>query len=325
MKTTSSKNIRYEFFVKIKNKKNFVVILAIGKKHYKEWKNYSSRLLMQYCKRNKLGLLVIKDFLIEGNDYYAKKPHLHKFLIGSFIKKNFNFIKNICLLDTDILVNPFAPNIFSYHNENKIGVVSMFKNLPYNLKNEVIRKKIAYQRKLFYNKNFPLNSSLNYHNSKPYFKFHKWKDQGNYFCSGLLMFNVNKFYNFFEKIFFNYRNKNFISMTGGDEPIFNYEILKNKFANWLDYKFQVLWTYEMSCKYPFLYEYKLKNPLIQKCVENSISENYFIHFAGTWPEGLMWKNKNLFKAERQKQFQNFNLYKNKEINLKFQTKRIKFK
>ena len=44
-------------------------------------------LLLQYCKRNKIGLLVFRDFLIEGKDYYAKKPALHKFLMGSYIEK----------------------------------------------------------------------------------------------------------------------------------------------------------------------------------------------------------------------------------------------
>ena len=67
--------------------KNYIVILAIGNKHYKEWVKYSSKLLLQYCKRNKIGLLVFRDFLIEGKDYYAKKPALHKFLMRSYIEK----------------------------------------------------------------------------------------------------------------------------------------------------------------------------------------------------------------------------------------------
>ena len=43
-------------------KNNYIVILAIGQKHYSEWKKYSLPLLLQYCKNNKIGLLVFKDF-----------------------------------------------------------------------------------------------------------------------------------------------------------------------------------------------------------------------------------------------------------------------
>ena len=306
------KNKKYKFILIPRKKKNFIVIIAIGKKHFAEWKKYSAKLLIQYCKKNKIGLLVIKDFLIIDNDYYAKKPTLQKFLIASYIKENFKFIKNICYLDTDILANPFAPNIFNFHKREKISVVSKYKNLPYYQSDNYIKRNVAFLRKTYYDKNFPLDSSLTM-SRQQHFHFHGWKDQGDYFCSGLLMFNIDKFYKFFEKIFYKYRNKNFISMTGGDEPIFNYEVLKKKKVNWLNYKFQALWLYEISCKYPFLYEYKIHDKIVKKCIENSICENYFLHCSGKWPEGLMWKKKDIFSKKKQNQYKIFLGYLKKKL------------
>mgnify|MGYP001212384730 FL=1 len=307
------KKIRYQILYSPKYKfPNFIVILAIGNKYFLDWKKFSSSLLIKYCKKNKIGLLVIKDYLIEGNDYYAKKATIHKLLIGSFIEKKFKYIKNICYLDTDIIVNPFSPNVFNFQNKNKINVVSRCKNLPYYFSDNFLKRRVAFLRKENYDKNFPLDSGLTI-SPKKIFTFHGWKDQGDYFNAGLLMFNVKKFSNFFLNIFNKYRSKNFISMTGGDEPIVNYEVLKSKKVHWMSYKFNVLWLYEMSCRYPFLYEYKIRDTIIKKCIETTLSENYFIHFSGTWPEGLMWKNKNLFGKKKQQQHLRFVKYLKKKL------------
>ena len=305
------KKKKYEIIYAPPKKNNYIVILAIGKKHYSEWKKYALPLLLQYCKNNKIGLLVFRDFLIDGNDYYAKKPTLHKFLMGSFISTNLKYIKNICYLDTDILVNPLAPNVFKYLNKNKINVVSKYKNLPYHLNDDFIKRRIAFLRKKYYDKKFPLDSGLTM-SRKQHFDFHGWKDQGDYFNSGFLMFNILKFSNFFEKIFIKYRKLNFISMTRGDEPIFNYEVLKSKKVNWINYKYNVLWLYEMSCRYPFLYQYKINDKIVKQCLEISLSENYFLHCSGKWPEGLMWKNK-IFTKKEQKHYKDFSSFLSKKL------------
>ena len=45
----------------------------------------------------------------------------------------------------------------------------------------------------------------------------------------------------------------------------------------------------MALNYPFLYFVKDKF-IIQKCIETCLMNNYFVHFAGKWIEGRMWKN-----------------------------------
>ena len=77
---------------------------------------------------------------------------------------------------------------------------------------------------------------------------------------------------------------------GGDEPIMNFEIQNYGKVNWLEYKFQSLWLYEMAWKYPFLYQNSgFDNGIIKQCVEASLFTNYFLHFAGSWYESKMWK------------------------------------
>ena len=120
--------------------------------------------------------------------------------MGSYISKNLKNIKNICYLDTDIIVNPLAPNVFNYQNVNKINVVSKYKNLPYHLSDDYIKRRIAFLRKKYYDKNFPLDSGLTM-SRKQHFVYHGWKDQGDYFNSGFIMFNISKFSKFLKNFF----------------------------------------------------------------------------------------------------------------------------
>ena len=56
------KKKKFEIIYAPAKKNNYIVILAIGQKHYSEWKKYSLPLLLQYCKNNKIGLLVLRIF-----------------------------------------------------------------------------------------------------------------------------------------------------------------------------------------------------------------------------------------------------------------------
>ena len=71
-----------------------------------------------------------KDLISKKNIYW-KKPAWQKYLIGEKLK-DLN-IKNVCYLDTDILINPFSPNIFKNYNPKKIFASSNVFNIPYEL------------------------------------------------------------------------------------------------------------------------------------------------------------------------------------------------
>lgn len=272
-------------------KKNFIVAIAIGKKCFQEWNKYSAPLWKKYCTKNDIGLIIITNSLIKKSCPFWKKPVWQKMLIGDYLIKNEKKIRNVCYLDTDILINPFAPNIFDFHKESKFSVISETFNLPFNL--ETVKRKLAFNRNLFYNKKYPLDSALFMAPHQKY-KFHNLKNQKDYFCSGVIVFNLRKFSKIMRGWFYKY-DKNFKTLTGGgEEPIMNYEILNTKKVNFLDYKFQALWLYEMADKYSFLYKFKAsKNKYIKSCITECLTNNYFLHFAGSWYEGRMWKFKNI--------------------------------
>jgi hypothetical protein len=298
---------KYKLIYRPKNVSNYIVLILVGKKYYNEWKKFSSRLLKSYCKKNRIGLLIFTNTLMNNGDYYFSKPVFNKFLFADYIKKKLRFIKNVCYLDADIIVNPLSPNIFDFIEKDKFSVVSKYKNLPYPQSDNYLKRRVAYMRNFYYDKNFPLDSALTI-SRKDTFAFHNWPDLGDYFNSGLIMFNIKKYAHLLKKIFIKYQHKKKKTLTLGDEPIFNYEILKTKKVKWLSYKFHVLWLLEMSSKYPFLYKYKISDRIVKECIDNTLSENYFVHFSGKWPEGMMWKRKKIFTFKEIRFYKKFDKF-----------------
>lgn len=287
-------------------KNNYLCTLAIGYKYLNNFKKYSYKHFYNYCRKNDIGIIIITQNLINKSSSDWKKPEWQKLIAPYLIKKKYKDVKNICMIDTDILINENSPNIFQFHKKNSISVVSVRYKMPY--KWEEVTKKISFLRNKFYDRNYPLDSALHI-SLKNLYKFHNFKPQKDEFCAGVYVISENHFKQFYD-FYFKFDN-NIKSITdGGEQTHFNYFVQSNFKINLLDYKFQALWIYEMSNYFPFLYSKKYRNNklLISNCIASSLMNNYFLHFAGSWHEAKMWKNENfsdLFDRKYQKNFENF--------------------
>ena len=315
----------HKLFLKSKSK-NYLVSIAIGQKHYFDWKRFSSKLWLKYCKRNNLGLIIIYKDLISKESLNWKSPTWQRLLVSQYLRLNLKNVGNICLLDTDIFINPLAPNIFSKHKRNKISAVKAYKDIPFLKSNFNLRKKLVFLRKNFLSKNYPLNSSLTA-SPQEIFKYYKFKKIfNNYFVAGLLVFNVKKFQKILSNIYRKYCSKTLNKKFTGVEVPLNNELMSLNLINWIDYKFQAIWLFEIADKYNFLYYNKFKDKKILKIViEQILIENYFLHFAGTLSDANnVWKIDKILndnkKLELIKKYQNF---EKKKIKTKFHKIKIK--
>ena len=286
---------------KSKNSNNYIATVAIGEKHSKEFQTYILPSWVMYCEKYDLGLVVFESDLIDKSHYKWKKSNWHRLLMGSKLKKlNAN---NVCYLDTDILINPLSPNVFDFHDDEKISVVSQTK-LPFE--HSKVLRKIAFFRNRYLSSDYPLDSAL-FISREGFYKYHKFPVQQDVFCSGFLIFNVSLFSDIMEKWFFKYPSDVETITNGGDEPVLNYEFQNHGKIKWLDYKFQALWLYEMSEKYPFLYQDMENTKLVKKCIQASLQQNYFLHFAGKW-EGGAYKDSTILDDNFLLELQAFNEY-----------------
>tara|TARA_B110000263_G_C15282520_1_gene499023 strand:+ start:476 stop:1432 length:957 start_codon:yes stop_codon:yes gene_type:complete len=303
-----SKNI--EVILHSDSNNNYITTTAIGEPYSSDFKRYSMPSWKSYCKKYGLGLAIVTKELISTDDKYYKKVNWQKFLVGTELKTLDILVNNICHLDTDILISPIAPNIFDFHHDDKISVISLRKNLPFSYGDAL--KKIAYFRNKYYDHKYPLDSALfisvndlySHHN----LNVPKIADET---CSGVYVYNSNKYSDFFENFFYSYTQDIDTITNGGDQTHFNYHVL-NRDVNFLSYKFQAIWVFELATKYSFLYD----NPtsgMIKKCIEATLLDNYFLHFAGAWHESNMWKIDDILNKENAITFQNFYQYSTQEV------------
>lgn len=267
--------------------RNLIATIAIGEAYYSSWERSALPGWIEYCERNQLGLVVFNRDLISPNEKEWKKATWQKILIGETLIKAGIDANNVCYLDSDILINPTAPNIFDNYDSTTIGLTSIRKNLPFPL--HEVQRRLAFLRHTYYDNSYPLDSAL-FMSLDQLYGLHDLPIQPDEACMGLIVFNVCQHTELMRSWFDKY-DRNVRSVTnGGDQTHINYEVQNWGKVSWLDYRFQAIWPYEMAWRYPFLYDYGCQDEtLIRKCIEAALYQNYFLHFAGSWHESNMWK------------------------------------
>lgn len=289
---------------------NAIVTLAVGSEYYNSWLNNSSKLWIQYCQKNQVGLFIQVDSLDTRAN--AKKVTWQKLLLPSELKKQFPEVVNFCYLDSDILVNPFAENVFDLINPNKVNLVSQFKNLPFDLR--TAQKMVSLNRNFWYSSEYPLDSSIHM-GPKDIFRHHKFREFDDYACMGFIAGSIENLSIHFNAIYEKYDSNLYSLTNGGDEPILNFEFQSELDIEWLPYKFQAIWIFEMSTKYDFLYDLNFySRELVSRCVDSVLAQNVFLHFAGSWGESKMIECGPFIMNELY--FQRLNEYLNRQVSFK---------
>ena len=129
-------------------------------------------------------------------------------------------------------------------------------------------------------------------------------------CSGVFVFSCDLHGSEIADFYYSFE-QSVMDRDGGGEQIFlNHYVQSKGIVEWLEYRFQAMWTYEMANKYPFLYvDHRDNLSLIKECIEASLFVNYFLHFAGSWHEGKMWEQvKVLDTPESLEMFRAFDEY-----------------
>jgi hypothetical protein len=270
--------------------------IATGGNFLELWKGCARGGWEEYCHRHNLGLFVFEEELVTREGEAWKKAHWQKMLIGEQLALHAPKVTNVCYMDTDILINPTAPNIFEAYDPDCIGLISLRNNLPFPY-DEVLRR-MAYLRHTHYDSSYPLDSAL-FMSLKQLYGYHGLAVQPDEACTGLILFNVNNHAELMRNWFYKYSCDVQSITNGGEQTHLNYEIQSYGKVSWLDYRFQAIWAFEMAWKYPFLYEANRRDDvnLIRDCIEASLYQNHFLHFAGSWHESQMWKQGGFLESE----------------------------
>ena len=273
----------------------FLVTIAIGAEHCAKWERYALPSWIAYAEANDLGILAVTDDLIAKSDPNWKKATWQKLLLGNAINRDHPEVGDVCFLDTDILINPFAPNVFDEYDSKSYGLVSQYKNLP--MSRHLAQRQSVFLRHHFYDKNYPLDSSV-FMTAEAQYEYSGLTPHDDLACAGMFLFNPALHGDEMEGWFVKYSSQT-KSITGGDQVHLNWEMLSTNRVQWFPYEFQALWVFEAAWKYSFLFDdYAENHDVIRACIEASLFSNYFLHFAGSWLECDMWMIDDITRGAR---------------------------
>ena len=114
----------------IKPKKKLIACIAIGSEYRSLWENNILPTWKLYCKKNNIGLVLFENNLIEKKSLFWKKATWQRLLVGEAVRKKLPKVEELCVMDIDIMINPYSPDIFKSTKKNKINLTSLRKNLP---------------------------------------------------------------------------------------------------------------------------------------------------------------------------------------------------
>ena len=291
------------------NSDKAIVTLALGNSHYQDWLNYSKPSLVKYCENNNLNLMIQTESM--DNSMRYEKATWQKLLLPNQLLIEHPRIKSYCYVDTDVIANPYAPSIFEVHKKNTVSLVSQFKNLPFPL-NSVLRK-IAFNRHYYYDSGYPLDSAL-FMTSNEIYEHHGLPTMPDYACAGVYMSDVEYSAEKLRSIY-QLNDQTTYTLTGGDEPVFNYELQRNFVINWIEYKYQAIWNFEMAYRAEYLYKSTTTSvDAINQTLKNVLSDLVFLHFAGSWHEKSIWKENKIFQSTQLlEEMQRYQVYLQQEV------------
>jgi hypothetical protein len=286
--------------------KNVLVTIAIGDSYFDSWSTFALPAWREYCTRHDLGLVAFDQDQIPQSDRVWKKATWQKLLIGESLESAGLKVENVCYADTDILINPEAPNIFDSYNRGDHR--PRLDQEESSIRLALVQRRLAFLRHNHYDSAYPLDSAL-FMSVEQLYEFHGLPVQPDEACMGLIVFNVPAHAKLMRGWFDKY-DRNVQSVTGGgDQTHVNFEIQNWGGVSWLDYRFQAMWVYEMAWKFPFLYhKYRDDVDLIRECIEASLYSNYFLHFAGSWHESELWKKIPVFTGSSRELLKKYSQY-----------------
>jgi hypothetical protein len=261
---------------------NYLVTIAIGESYLSNWTNLIKKSWLEYADKFNVGIIVFTDDLLSRSNPFWKKATWQKLLIPNNLTKNGIECDYVCYLDSDIIISPFAPNIFDLAIPDKVGVVSVRKNLPFDFFE--VNKRLAYLRKKFIDESYRLDTAQHF-STKQLYDYHGFADQGDEFCAGLLLFSPTQVGKSFEEWFFCYKSDVKSITNGGEQTHLNYHVFANNLENSLPYRFQAIWAFEVAWNYTNLFEERfLDLESLRSAYSQVLLNNYFVHFAGNQTE-----------------------------------------
>ena len=269
-----------------------IVATAIGSSYFADWYQFAFPSWKRYASHCNAAIIVFRGPVVTPDDKSWKPVRWHKMLAPRLALNHFPRVRQFLVLDSDLLISPIAPDVFSKHDVNRIGVVSSV-DVPFERENML--RRLAFLRHHRFSTDYPLDSSLfqspaDHLEQRGFPRFH------NLFTAGFFLMNAWTHPQLFADWYADFSTEDAESMhaeTGQwEEPFLNAKIQERDLAQWFSYEYQAIWSYEAARSAPVIFDWALSqehNDDIVRAIEYTLWDCYFLHFAGSWNESQVWK------------------------------------
>lgn len=102
--------------------------------------------------------------------------------------------------------------------------------------------------------------------------------------AGVMVVSPRHHREIFESVYYGYEQRQDLNALRTEMRPLSYELVRQNLVTWLDPRWNASWVIEEILNYPFLF-LDTNHPLLARCTTHALSQNFFLHFAGT-PEML---------------------------------------
>lgn len=264
--------------------KKALITLAIGKRYEGIFDNYCKTLWSHYAEVHGFDLIVHNKPLDTSDRAKSRNPAWQKCLIlsDSSVQK----YDQVVWVDSDILINPKAPDVTAEVPLEKIGAADEYAT-------PTQEDYTSYLERIY--ESCSKQNIKCVENLTPTDFHRKYGFDGNFenaVQTGMMVLSPHHHRELLEHVYYHYEDKG-PGLNLEMRPL-SYEILTNNVEFWLSPKFNMIWPYMKLFVYPFFrYENNifkkgikkigldLDAHLLRKCTTAAFLNNYFLHFAST--------------------------------------------
>lgn len=256
---------------------NWILTTAIGGEYFDDWRRNVQPSWDRYAREHGAGIAVATGDLFT-RDQTALNGAWQKLLAPSALRDFLCRDVRFALLDTDVVISSGAPSIFDAVERGRIGVVSHAPN-ECELR---LANRVAMLRKTFLDPSFPLSSLLNA-TPQQVFEWAGIPPHDMYFCAGVIVGETDSHADLFAKWYDEApASVDYVNIGALEEVWLNHCVQSRDDVQWLEYRWQALWIYEVAEFFPFLYGAGQNSDTAQWCLAASLLRNHFVHLSGRW-------------------------------------------
>jgi len=263
-----------------------IVTLAIGDSYVAGFMRHTRPNWDRYCRKHGYDLILLTQPIDPNRDAAQKSIHWQKLLIG-MIPQLRNYAQ-LAWVDTDILINDrMAPCLFSEVRNGGIGVVDVSSSFHraddiYNLHTRyLILNHLGDRRR---GATLPAGldrTTITDGSITEYYRFFGFDEPVERFINtGVLVFSPAAHADFLAEVYCKY-DRDFLDM---EQTPLSYELQVSGRAEYIDPRFNAVWSAIAAEHYPFLFNETLTPDhaaLLRLCVNAAFRNAYFLHFAAS--------------------------------------------